>query len=245
MANVQNDRMPLPRRLIGLGLAATLVLSGCSNDEPGDRQPVSGDTSSSPTSTEATPYLEVPEGVELTPQGSELELGDTATVAYEPRQRTVGALDIKVTAVERASFELFEGWELTKETRKTTPYFVRATVENVGETDLGGRPVPLYIVDGENRLIEASVFTGSFRPCDGSMFPERFRTGDIQKACLVYLAPDEGRLTAVSFRPTQEFDPITWTGEVERAGGDEGERRDRGGRGAGEGRDGGSGRDRG
>lgn len=244
MALVHNDRMPLPLRLIGLGLAATLALSGCSNDQPGDRQPTSGGTSSSPTATEPTPYLEVPEGVELTPQGSELEVGDTATVAYEPRQQVVGALDIKVKSLERASFDLFEGWELTKETRKTTPYFVRATVENVGEANLGGRPVPLYIVDGENRLIEASVFTGTFRPCDGSMFPERFRTGDTHKACLVYLAPDEGRLTAVSFRPTQEFDPITWTGEVERAG-EEKERRDKGGRGGVEGRDGDTRKERG
>jgi hypothetical protein len=27
--------------------------------------------------------------------------------------------------------------------------------------------------------------------------------------------PRQGQLTAVSFRPTQEFDPITWTGELQ------------------------------
>ena len=239
MTLVHNDRMPLPTRLIGLGLAATLALSGCSGDEPEEAPPAS-ESSSSPTATE-TPYLEVPEGVELTAQGSELSVGDTATVAYEPRQGSVGVLDIKVRSLERASFDLFEGWELTKETRKTTPYFVRATVENVGETNLGERPVPLYIVDGENRLIEASVFTGTFRPCDGAMFPKRFRNGDTHKTCLVYLAPDEGRLTAVSFRPTQEFDPITWTGDVERVGGKED---GRGGQGGVEGRNGGTRKER-
>ena len=34
--------------------------------------------------------------------------------------------------------------------------------------------------------------------------------------CLVFLAPNKGDLTAVSFRPTQDYDPITWTGELEK-----------------------------
>ncbi|QBR91611.1 hypothetical protein [Nocardioides euryhalodurans] len=205
-------------RLIALGLAATLALSACSDD---GETPASGSSGESPSASE-TPYLEVPEGVELTTQGSELEIGQTATVAYEPRQGQIGALDIKVTATEKASFSMFEGWELTKETRSTSPYFVRARITNVGESDLGGNRVPLYIVDGENRLIESSVFTGTFEPCEGSEFPKKFRNGDRVNACMVYLAPDKGELTAVSFRPTQEFDPITWTGELEKAGAGQG-----------------------
>jgi hypothetical protein len=221
---MQNDRMPVPLRLAGACLALTLALSACSGDDREGSPAASGDETGA-TATE-TPYLDVPDGVELTAQGSELEVGQQATVAYEPRQNAVGALDIKVTAMEKASFRQFEGWELTKETRKTSPYFVRARVENVGDTDLGGRPVPLYIVDGQNRLIESSVFTGAFKPCEGSMFPKKFRTGDRVQACLVYLAPDRGKLTAVSFRPDQEFDPITWTGELTRAGGDDGKTAD-------------------
>ena len=218
---MHNDRMRLPTRLAGLALAASLALTACSGDDGGS--PESSEPESSPTVAE-TPYLEVPEGVELTAQGSELEVGDSATVAYEPRQNAVGALDIKVTSTEKASFSMFEGWELTKETRKTAPYFVRATVTNVGDTDLGGRPVPLYIVDGDNRLIESSVFTGTFKPCESSMFPQKFKNGDKVKACLVYLAPDKGKLTAVSFRPDQEFDPITWTGELTKAGAEDGQK---------------------
>lgn len=215
---MHNDRMLLPVRLLSVALVSSLVLAGCSGD--GDNP--EGEESQSPTSSEtAEPYLPVPEGVELTPQGSTLEVGETATVAYEPRQDKVGVLDIKVTALERASFDLFVGWELSKQTRSTSPYFVRATVTNVGETNLGGRPVPLYLVDGENRLVESSIFTGSFKPCDGASFPKKFAAGDRVRACMVYLAPDKGKLTAVSFRPTQEFNPITWTGEVEPAAGTE------------------------
>lgn len=214
-----NDRM-LPRlnapvlATCSVLTALALVVSGCSG---GDEKPAA--SSSSPTTAAASNYLDVPDGVTLTAQGSELSVGDKATVAYQPRQDKVGALDIRVTKLEKATFDIFVGWELTKEIRKTTPYFVRATVTNVGTTDLGGRPVPLYIVDGDNKLIEASVFTGSFKPCDGATFPDKFKHGDRVKACMVYLSPHHGDLTAVSFRPTQDFDPITWTGEVTKAPG--------------------------
>ena len=223
---MHNDRMRLPLAgapliaSMALCLVASLALSGCSNGD--GESPQSGESDSSSPSATETPYLEVPEGVELTAQGSELEVGDSATVAYEPRQNAVGSLEIKVTATERATFSMFDGFELTKETRSTSPYFVRTMVTNVGDTDLGGRPVPLYIVDGENRLIESSVFAGTFKPCEGSMFPKKFKNGDQVKACLVYLAPDKGDLTAVSFRPDQEFDPITWTGQLTRAGAKQG-----------------------
>lgn len=213
---MHNDRMRLPARLIGLVVAATLALTACSGDE---ENPEAEETPGEATSESAEPYLEVPEGVELTEPGSTLTVGDTATVAYQLRQGKIGALDIRVTSLEKASFDLFTGWELTKQTRRSTPYFVRARVENVGDTDLGGNPVPLYIVDGENRLIESSIFTGTFGPCNGASFPKKFKPGDSMKACMVYLSPNKGDLTAVSFRPTQEFNPIIWTGEVKPAKG--------------------------
>lgn len=218
---MHNDRMLLPRRpsgrlpgrqigrLVGLTAALALVLTGCGGN--GENPDGDADPTGTPS---AEPYLPVPDGVELTPQGSELAVGDTGTVAFELSQDKVGALEITVTSLEKASFDLFVGWELTKDIRKTAPYFVRAKVTNVGEVDLGKRPVPLYAVDGENRLIESSLFTGSFKPCDDASFPKRFKAGDTLKACMVYLAPGKGDLTAASFRPSQEFDPIVWTGKL-------------------------------
>ncbi|MGH3362666.1 MAG: hypothetical protein ACRDOM_09445 [Nocardioides sp.] len=222
-------------------LAGVLVLSGCSGDEeePG------AETSDSPSesATEEEPYLPVPDGVELTAQGSELSVGETATVAYEPRQDVVGALDIRVTKLEKASFKLFVGWKLTPQTRKTQPYFVTAKVTNVGDTDLGGRSVspPLYAVDGDNKLIEASTFASSFKPCPSQALPKKFQNGDTTTTCLVYLAPNRGDLTAASFRPTEAFVPITWTGKVvladelrkdkKRAGKKGGDRKKKGSRG--------------
>lgn len=232
---MHNDRMPLralrggARPFVGLALVSVLALSGCSG---GDEDPKADETSDG-TSASASdePYLPVPDGVELTDQGSELDLGDKATVAYEPRQDEVAALELTVTRIDEASFKLFVGWKLSAETKKTTPYFVHVKVKNVGDTDLGGRPVPVYGVDGTNKLIEASTFASTFKPCPSEPLPKKFRTGDSVKTCLVYLAPDKGEITAAEFRPVEEFDPIIWTGKITRPEGlDKGKKDDKKGK---------------
>ena len=215
---MHNGGMPrrATRQLLAV-LTAAALLAGCSGNDQPKSEPSTGSSSTTSTPTAAeTNYLEVPDGVELTAPGSKLSLGQTATVAYEPRQGTVAALQIKVTRLRKVTFDQFVGWKIDKKVKETTPYFVDAKITNVGDTDLGGRPVPLYIVDGQNRLIEASIFTAAFHPCPGATLPKKFKNGDTTQACLVYLSPDHGDLTAVSFRPTQEFDPITWTGEVQK-----------------------------
>jgi hypothetical protein len=211
-------------------LVPALALSGCSGDD--GSKDASASTSQTPSdsgSATTKPYLPVPDGVELTAQGSRLDLGKHAVVAYEPRQDVVGALDIRVTSLEKTTFrQSFRGWQLDAATRQTNPYFVHATVENVGRTDLGGRPVPLYIVDGRNTLIEYSTFKSTFKPCPSTPFPKKFGHGDRVKTCLVYLSPKHGDLTAVSFRPTQAFNPITWTGDLTTVGAEQPKKGDQG-----------------
>ncbi|MGB0190219.1 MAG: hypothetical protein ACPF9W_04530 [Nocardioides sp.] len=211
-------------RLVGLTLAAVLpalVLAGCSGSEEPEAE-----ASASPSVTEsateepsATPSIDVPDGVELTTQGSALELGDTATVAYEVDQSTVGVLAITVTDMRRTTFkQSFQGWKLGKQLKKANPYFVEATFKNKGETNLGGERPPLYIVDGNDTLVESSTFVSDFDACPSTDFPKKFKPGKKVTRCLVYLAPDAGELVAVSFRPAQEFNPITWSGDVLKLG---------------------------
>ena len=218
----------------GLVCAATVLvaLAGCSesNDEPpvattpsppaetSSAEPSLAETSSAiPTkdAATATPYLPVPDGVDLTAQGSDLKVGDPATIAWEPRKKVVGALTIWVTRLERASLKALSAFRLDATQKRSAPYYVRATVGNVGKTDLAGVSVPLYLVDGRDTLIQATPFAATFTPCPSKALPSPFETGAKAEVCLVYLVPDRGTLQAVSFRPTQEYDPITWTGKLE------------------------------
>lgn len=212
------------RRIAPFTVAAVLslgTLTGCSGGDDG-KQESDDDPSQSPTSETTTeaekPYLPVPAGVELTEPGSELGVGESAVIAWQPRQNLVGVLDVDVTRLEKTSFaESFEGWDVKAEQKKKVkPYFVRATVTNRGETNLSARLAPLYAEDSADTLVEPTKFTDEFKPCPGGALPKGFSRGDTAKLCLVYLIAPGQKLTGVTFRPTADFDAITWTGKVER-----------------------------
>ncbi len=212
---MHNDRMIRVPALAAAALAGGLVLAGCSGSDEGQLPAdESSDASVQGPAATGTPYLPVPDGVALTEQGSQLEVGDHAVVAYEPRQDQVAVLDIAVSRLEKASIKDLAAWQLSDAQQASTPYYVRARVENAGDTDLGGRPVPLYVVNEDNVLLEPTPFASSFKPCPSTPLPDKFGPGDVARVCLVYLAPDHGDLVSVSFRPEETFNPITWTGEV-------------------------------
>ncbi|MBF4163413.1 hypothetical protein [Nocardioides acrostichi] len=203
--------------ITGGALALSLTLAGCSGggDEPGTDASASTSPSASESPSESASALPVPSRIDLTEQGSELALGETATVAYRPNQKKVGVLDIEVKDLRKTSFkESFAGWKLSAQVKKSAPYFVTATFKNVGDTDLGGLRPPLYVVDGDDTLVESTSFKGDFKPCGSAAFPKKFAQGDKVLRCLVYLVPDGGTLVAASFRPDQDYSPITWTGKV-------------------------------
>jgi hypothetical protein len=197
--------------LLSLGL-----LAGCSDDGDGS----GSDGAASPgseTSESEGPYLPVPDGIELTSPGSDLGVGESGVIAWQPRQDLIGVLDINVTQLVKTSFaDSFEGWDVSEEQKKSlTPYFVHATVTNLGETNLSQRMVPLYAVDSGDTLVEPTEFTDDFEACPGGALPRGFFTDDAAEVCMVYLIADGLELSGVTFRPTEQFDAITWTGEIE------------------------------
>src|SRR5262249_2788139 len=62
-----------------------------------------GSSSSPPAATGSShaPSLPVPKGVTLTPQGTRLDLGKTATVAWRPSQKKVGVAKIAVKHLDQ------------------------------------------------------------------------------------------------------------------------------------------------
>ena len=194
-------------------LLAVTALAGCSGgSDPED--PASGGTTGtrSATASATTAYPSgVPSGTVLTEPGTELSLAQGATVAWQPRQGVVGTLRISVDNIAPTTFrKSFRDWRVNPTTRTYSPYFVRATVTNLGDTDLGGTPVPLYGDSAVNALVEPAVFKETFKPCHPSTLPTPFPAGASVPVCLVYLVPDRGQLVGVAFRPTQEFEPIVW-----------------------------------
>ncbi len=91
---------------------------------------------------------------------------------------------------------------------------MRAAVTNVGTGDLSRLGVPLYGVDASNTLIPPATFNNTFVPCPSTPFPQGFTTRKRLVACLVYLVPNGGTLRAVSYRPSQKYAGITWSGTI-------------------------------
>jgi len=207
-------------RWVPVLLTTALALSACSG--------TGGDGGAGPTGSDTTPAsspsdfvsddekygVDVPPGLMVTEPGSELAVGDLATIAWSPRAGVVGALRIVVTRLRQGTIKDFSGFTVDAATKASTPYYVTATVTNAGVTDLGGVDVPLYLVDTTDTLYGQNHFGGAFKPCAAKPLPKPFAARQEATVCLVFLVPDHGNLTAVSFRPSQAFDPITWTGTI-------------------------------
>lgn len=214
----------MPRVLLATGTATLLLLTGCSwGDEsaptPASSQPASSSAARSPASSSPTPAstVSVPSGVALTEQGSRLRFGRPAEVIFEPTKRRGSVLRLTVRSVRQGRLRDFDGFILADDyVRKSSIYYARVTVRNIGRGDVGGVPVPLRGVNKANVLLPAVGFTTRFPPCPTRRLPAKFGRGARMTTCLVFLAPDKGALAAVSYRPSQRFDPITWSGTIRR-----------------------------
>jgi hypothetical protein len=156
----------------------------------------------------------VPAGYELTRAGSRKAFGKAAAVLYR-RGRVSTVLQISVHAVRRGRAADFDGFILDDRYKRTGSYFYASVVvRNLGRSDVGGAEVPLQGVDAKRTLLPAVAFTTRFPPCPTRALPKRFGHRETLHTCLVFLAPDRGQLTAVSYRPDQRLAPVTWTGPV-------------------------------
>lgn len=188
------------------------MLAGCGSDSADE----AAEPEPSASTSDPAAYLDTPDGVTLTEPGTELSLGEAATVAWEPREGTIAVLDLTVDRIERTTFdESFQGWQIDDATAAMTPYFVRATATNVSGEDLGGVQVLLWARDDSGTLVAVQRFTEkTFRPCPSADLPKAFPDGDTAQVCFVYLISPGRALTAVAFPPPQQADEVLWTGKV-------------------------------
>ncbi|KAA1417792.1 hypothetical protein F0U44_16015 [Nocardioides humilatus] len=218
----------LVRRTGAAALGGVLVvglLAGCGgsddskkkSEEPSASASVTESTDATePTEPASTGYLPVPTGVTLTEPGAALQFGDTATVAWRPRQDRVVALDLTVERIDKTSFkESFEGWVVTDQMKGQIPFFVRVKAKNVSDADVGGLLVPLYAFAGVSSMYEPLSFRDEeFEPCPGGVLPDKLMPGESADLCFVYLLPEGVVLRSAAFDLVGELEPVTWSGKV-------------------------------
>jgi hypothetical protein len=215
---VHNERVrsPVSRPLLSLVAVTTataVTLAGCSSGD--DTKGAGSGTSSGTASPSPSSTVKVPGGTKLTDQGSKLSYGDSARVIFEPGRGRGSVLQLTVRKVQQGSLKDFTGFILDDAyKKKASYYYATVRVKNLGRGNVGGVPVPLWGVNDTNTLLPAVNFTTSFRKCPSTPLPKSFGAGKTVNTCLVYLAPDKGRLVSVSYRPSQEYNPITWKGAI-------------------------------
>jgi hypothetical protein len=210
---VHNDRVIArlrPGPAAALLLSSALVLAGCSGS--GSSSPQTGPGSSGSSKTSSQGQSSAP----TTTDGSSLPVPQGATVAWQPDQKTVGVIKMAVTRQQQVPVRTFRDFRLDRATRRSTPYFVHVTVKNLGPSDLSHVPVPLYLLDQQHTLLQASTFQAQFPACPSRPLPAKFKRGSHTTVCLVYFVPKHGKLVSMSFRPSEDYDAITWHGAVQK-----------------------------
>ena len=183
---------------VALVAALLLVIGGCSEPER--------------VATVAVPKgFDVPAGVTLTKGGTKLIKGNPASVIYQVADTTRSVITVAVTAVEKGNIKDFKFFSLDDSAKLSTPFYVTATVTNVGPAGIGLAPVPLYAHDSNNTISLPNELVGDFKPCPLGALPKSFLPGATAKVCLVYLVSKGATLVSVDLQTADQKDPISWT----------------------------------
>ncbi|WP_426245373.1 hypothetical protein [Nocardioides sp. LHG3406-4] len=195
-------------RALALALVATLALAGCSGG--GDESVEPRSLSSSTPASVATSSGTAASGATTTAAGTVLALGETGTVAWQVDARTQATADVTVVKVQRRGPSVLSGWVPEDQVADTTPYFVRGSVVNAGETELGGAALPLYLRDASGVLTPAVTFGSDYPRCPSTPLPDPFAPGDTVDICLVYTLAPGADPDAMTFQPTSTDLGVTW-----------------------------------
>lgn len=191
---------------------ATLLLSACGG-ESGQAAPAASAPTSASASTEASPESETsaaaPVG-DVTKPGTELKLGERAVVPFKYGTTKSGTIAITVTAIERG-----DNADLAKygdKAKGITPYYLRATVENVDGSDLAYASVSLRALGSDGRSTGV-IITGGTDRCESGTAGKDFTTpGAKFETCTLQGAREGATVGAATFDKGDGYDksPVVW-----------------------------------
>lgn len=181
---------------VGTTLALALLAAGCSGGDDDEEKPQG---------------LELPEGVTLTDGGTELEPGESATVAYPEDATDATALTVTVDAVDTGDIADFSLFSLSEEDAASSPRYVRVTVVNEGPGTPGTTSLPIFLHTDDRVLLTPNSIVGSFEPCAPTPLPADLEAGEQVEQCLVYLVAPDRQVESVDLQVTDAASAIRWT----------------------------------
>jgi hypothetical protein len=152
--------------------------------------------------------------------GTSLKAGQPATVPFATTLKSgkdgpTYKLKVQVQAVTKGSLADFNGIKLDATEKASTPYYVKATITNVGpgkiNTSDNDPGIQIEGVDKTGQTQQSVTFFGDFPKCDEKSAPNPMGVGSSFQTCLTFLVP--GGITKVAYTGTESYidKPVTWS----------------------------------
>lgn len=197
--------------LVGVAAVVAIAVSGC-----GSAGGQAGEAASAPRVPESTqksvPNVEPVDPDDVTPPGTKLKVGEQAILPYETANEP-GLVAVTVTSIEKGDQAAFNA-KFGKESKGITPYYVRLTVQNVGDTDLQYGVAPRLHARTSTGRSNGVILVGGLDDCQDTRFSVESPTGATIESCLLRASRDE--VVSVEFNNgavnLEYFDnPVVWS----------------------------------
>jgi hypothetical protein len=199
-----------PQRSIAAATLVALALAGCGSSRRGSSRHVPTRGTPGPSTVAARPDGTVA-------PGAKVKVGAAALLEYSASGQK-GVLKVTVTRIEKgrhADLSVLSDQDAT--TRKATPYYIHATVQNAGTTDLSHAYIEAMggLLAGGDQARQLLVM-GTFSRCDDYPKTKHFPPGARYQTCSPVLADPGTTVTGAlwSSPPYRGLDPtgeVSWT----------------------------------
>ena len=195
--------------LAAIGAAFLLSACGGESGQAAPAAPSAPPAAPASDSPAASTAAAAPAG-DVTKPGTELKLGERAVVPFKYGTTKSGTIAITVTAIDKG-----ENADLAKygdKAKGITPYYLRATVENVDGADLSYASVSLRALGADGRSTGV-IITGSTDGCKSATAGKDFTTAGAKfETCTLQGAREGSAVTAATFDKGDGYDksPVVW-----------------------------------
>lgn len=153
----------------------------------------------------------------VTPPGTALTVGKTATVTYTPLTSSGNGaprtLKVAVASIRTGSSADLKGIDISGAPKGAVPQYATVTVTNLGpqSIDIDATSDALQGIDHGGNQQDPVSFIGDFAPCDQNSSTTPVASGASFHTCLTYLV--SGGITKVGWTGTDNYtsSPVTWS----------------------------------
>lgn len=165
---------------------------------------------------------------DFTAAGTELRIGDSATVPHLVVDGPQVPIELTITAIEEGSLDDLANFQIPEQLRDTRPYYVRYSYTNLSDEDLGHNRIGSFVgTDDRGTDFMPSAAIGApnnpFEKCLNRP-PVELTRDQSAEGCLLFMIHKDGSLTSVAYQGGYRhvsgqdtradypiyYDPIRW-----------------------------------